>query len=286
MLWDTFRNAMFCLAHKRQLLPSNLADRVQQTLEICHYTLTLSKSETLLYSTRYTQYSDERDRVYAILNLSHDFKLEPNYSKPTKDVFKSVFLGYASTTKSLTMLRYCEMGEYEIRRHMPTWVPDWTTPNECSRLNGTRACLGTNAQTRCDGDKVLVVSGRFVATLDSITKIMSPPGFGTAQTDQIIRELMRGKTKNDSYIAGGFMIDALCRTLCGGSFAEIWLPLEPDYPKFDDSKEFVRNIMDRQESVEPRGYVEQVSEMMGRRAFFLTKNGYIGLGPESIKSGD
>lgn len=288
MLWDTFRNAMMCLSDKRQLLPSHLAIGIQQLTEICNYTHPLGNLDFLLCSTRYSQCSDERDRIYAVLNLSYDFEIEPDYSKTTEDVFKSVVLGCASTRNNLIMLRHCEMRKNQESR-VPSWVPDWTVPNECIRLECAKNYLNTKAQVRCSGENVLVVSGCLVATLDSITKIIPPTSSfssRTAQMAKMIRKLMKGKPTNNPYVAGGFMIDALCRTLCGGSFAEAWLPLEPQFPKFHESKEYVRSLMDLREPIEPSRYIDRVTEMVGARAFFKTGNGYIGLGPESIKSGD
>ena len=288
MSWDTFRNAMMCLTDKRQFLPSLLAVPTQQVTEICNYGPSLQKLDFLVCATRYARCSDERDRIYSLLNLSHDFEIEPDYSKTTEDVFKSVVLGCASTRNNLTILRHCEMGK-KRESSFPSWVPNWTVPNKCIRLEGVKNYLTTNAQTHCIGEDVLVVNGCLVATLDSITKIIPPTSSfssRTAQMSKMIRKLMRGKTKDDSYVAGGFIIDALCRTLCGGSFAEDWLPLQPQFPKFHESKEYVRNLMELGEPIEPSKYIDRVIEMVRTRAVFQAGNGYIGLGPDSIKSRD
>ena len=288
MSWDTFRTAIMCLSNKRHFLPSFLAIPTQQVTEICNYRPSLDKLDFLLCATRYARCSDERDRIYSLLNLSYDFETEPDYSKTTEDVFKSVVIGCASTRKNLTILRHCEMRKKQ-ESSLPSWVPNWTLPIKCIRLEGSKNYLTTNAQFRCIGENVLVVNGCLVATLDSITKIIPPTSSfssRTAQLRKIIRKLMRGKTKDDSYVAGGFIIDALCRILCGGTFAEDWLPLEPIFPKFHESKEYVRNLMEFGEPVEPSRFIDRVIEMVRSRAVFQTGNGYIGLGPDSIKSRD
>ena len=116
MLWQTFRNAIFCLCSKR----SNSL-RMKQVMNICDYRQSPPRLKDLLYRTRYAQCSDDRDKVYAILNLTSDFSsFEPDYSKTTRDVFKSVVLAYASSKRGLTVLSQCEM-----RENKDTSVPSW-----------------------------------------------------------------------------------------------------------------------------------------------------------------
>ena len=139
MLWHIFRNAITCLYHKQ----SNSL-QLEQLMNVCNYHQSPSRLGDLLYRTRYAQCSDERDRVYAILNISSDFsRFEPDYSKTTRDVFKSVVLAYASK-KDLTVLSQCEMRENK-EAGVPSWVPDWTMRKERRRLAHVRACSGTAA---------------------------------------------------------------------------------------------------------------------------------------------
>ena len=96
MSWNTFRNAIECLYRKQE--PSTKLERL---MNICDYDQLPSSLIDLLYYTKYAQCSDERDRVYAIMSLADDvLGLEPDYSKNTEDVFKSVILGSASTVKN------------------------------------------------------------------------------------------------------------------------------------------------------------------------------------------
>ncbi|KAL9127020.1 MAG: hypothetical protein Q9175_007817 [Cornicularia normoerica] len=286
--WDKFRNAVMCLDRKYKRLSFNLFNGLVRAFNICDYDQALMSLWELLDLTRDAQCSDGRDKVYAVLNLIDGFlELEPDYSKTTEDVFKSVVLRYASMLEDLTTLSHCEMRENKETR-VPSWVPDWTTPRECVRIYGSRACLEAKAQARCERENDLVVSGCLVATLDFVEQFPPITSFpsSTAQMCKIVGNLMRGKKENDFYVASGSMIDAVCRTLCCNHFAERYLPLQPDFPLFHESNEYMRNLIEHRDLIEYRSYVDEVNRNARGRAYFMARNGYIGLGPSSIKPGD
>ena len=281
MLWDTFRKAVVCL--HRKLPPST---QLNQAMNICDYSRLGQSLSTLLHHTRHAQCSDERDKVYAIFNLSYDFlELEPDYSETTEDVFKGVILHYALRLKDLTVLRHCEMRANNETR-VPSWVPDWTIPKKCDMIFSPRASLGTEVLARYEEQNVLVVSGCLVATLDAIEQFppISPFLYSTVQMRSIIGNLLQGK--RDSYVAGGLRINAVCRTLLCNRFAESFLPLATQLPSIQESKEHVRNLIDHRELIEPAAYLDGVMDIATGRAYFQTRSGHIGLGPSSIKAGD
>ena len=288
MLWDTFRNAMMCIQCKATTLPPNLNDGTQQVLDFSIYARSQSRLETLIYKTRYAECTDERDKIYAILNLAQgSVTLEPDYSRPTEEVFKSVVLGLATKLKDLTVLTHCEMRVNQASR-VASWVPDWTIPSEGTMISNQAACLGTQAQAHCNDQNMLVVSGCLVDTLHVVEQMPPTTTFPTRipQLGTIVRKFMRGHTEDEPYVAGGLVIDALCRTLCCNTFAGGFMPPVPDFPDLQESKEHVRNLMDPHKLVQMHRYFEGVNTMTLGRAFFRTRNGYIGLAPSSIKSGD
>lgn len=275
MLWHTFRNAILSLHYKKcSFLLS------QQLINLCAYHQLQPRLRDLLHYTRHAKFSDERDRVYAILNLTCDFfEFEPDYSKTTKDVFKSVVLTYASR-KDLTVLSQCEMRE-DRETDFPSWVPDWTKPYESNRLYGMRASSVTAAQARCDKGDVLVVSGCLIDTLDVIEQISHlTSGSSTEQMRKIVRIMIGSKAGNDTCAASDAIIDSVCRTLCGNLFAESYLPLVLSLPNTRESQKYVRGLIDTHK------YIHQVYGYTKGRASFATRNGHIGLGPQSIRAGD
>ena len=281
MLWQTFRNAIFCLCKKQR---NSL--RMKQVMNICNYRQSPPRLKNLLYRTRYAQCSDERDKVYAILNLTRDFsRFEPDYSKTTRDVFKSVVLAYISK-KDLTVLSQCEMrGNSEPC--VPTWVPDWTTPKECNKICFARACSNTKSRAGYDKENVLVVSGCLIDTLDVIKQI--PPLSSRCSTEEmrkIVRSIVGGKAENDACAASDFLVGSVCRTLSCNDFAESYLPLALEFPNTQESKAYVRALMENRELVEYDKYNDAVYASVKGRASFQTKNDHIGIGPQSIRAGD
>ena len=280
MLWHTFRKAILCLSDK------NDSSQILQLMNICEYDQSPPRLRDLLYVTRYAQCSDERDRVYAILNLTSDFsQFEPDYSMTTKDLFKSVVLAYTSRG-SLTVLSHCE-----IRGHtepcFPTWVPDWTTPRQCYPMGFPRACIGMNTQARYDGEDMLVVTGCLIDTLDVIQPIhFSAYRSSTEQMHKIVRNIMGCKAENDTFTASDSMIDSVCRTLCSNIFADHYLRLVSPLPNIQESTKYVRDLMDNQEVVDYEKYTDRVYWNLKRRASFQTRNGHIGIGPQSTRAGD
>ena len=281
MLWHTFRTAIFCL-HKKQ----NDFLQLEQLVNLCNYRQSPSRLRDLLYRTRYAQCSDERDRVYAILNLSRDFsRIEPDYSKTTRDVFKSVVLAYTSR-KDLIVLSQCEMRENN-EKGVPSWVPDWTMAKESRRLDLVRACSGTVAQARCDKENVLVVSGCLIDTVDVIQQIPPPTSrLSTEEMRKIVRNIVRVNAENDTCAASDSMIDSVCRTLCCNRFAERHLHHVPELPDTQESRKYVRDLMKSRKLVEYDKYTFQVYNNVKKRASFRTRNGHIGIGPQSIRAGD
>ena len=281
MLWPTFRIAVLCLS-----VNQTHSLQVVQLSNICNYGQSTLRLRDLLYDTRYAQCSDERDRVYAILNLTHDFsQFEPDYSKTTEDVFKSVVIAYG-TKKDLTVLSQCEMRDNRELR-VSSWVPDWTRPQKCTRLNFARACSGTKAQAHYDKEDVLVVSSCLIETLDIVERF--PPltsGSITEQMRKIVRSIVRCKTENDTCAASDSTVDSVCRTLCGNSFAESYLPFPPNLPKTQESISYTRDLMYCREPEKYDKYTHSVRQHVVGRAPFQTKNGHIGIGPQSLRAGD
>ena len=280
-LWHTFRTAIVCLYKKQSYFL-----QLEQLVNLCYYRQSPSRLRDLLHHTRYAQCSDERDRVYAILNLTYDFSgFEPDYSKTATDVFKSVVLAYTSR-KDLTVLSQCEMrGNRET--NVPSWVPDWTTPKECSMMFHARACSDTMAQARCDKENVLVVSGRLIDTVDIIEKIQPmASGHITEQMRKLVRNIVKVKAENDTCAARDSMIDSVCRTLCCNRFAERYLPLALDLPNTQESNKYIGDLIDDRALVEYDKYIYQVHKNVKGRALFQTRNGHIGMGLQSIRAGD
>lgn len=67
-----------------------------------------------------------RDKVYAILSLIVDGKLEdllPDYSVPVEELYRILAVYVINDDKNLDFLNFCAP-DHDI--HTPSWVPDWS----------------------------------------------------------------------------------------------------------------------------------------------------------------
>ena len=103
---------------------------------------------------------------------------------------------------------------------------------------------------------------------------------------KIVRIIVGGKAENDACAASDSMVDSVCRTLCCNRFAESYLPFGPEYPSTQESKQYVRDLMDNRELVNYDKYCNEVQGIVKGRASFQTRKGHIGIGPQSIRVGD
>ena len=120
----------------------------------------------LLYETRGCKCSEQRDRIYSILGLIAErdqVNIEPDYSKPIREVLEHFVLELADTQHSLDILTLCWLQDSPL--DMPTWV-NWSVPTTVNRLYYGYANANTEAQAHSAGDDVLVITGVFVTTID------------------------------------------------------------------------------------------------------------------------
>ena len=103
---------------------------------------------------------------------------------------------------------------------------------------------------------------------------------------KIVKNIVGVKAKNVTCAASDSMIDSVCRTLYCNEFAESYLPYAPDLPNTQESQKYVRDLMNNRESVEYDKHSKRLHRIVKGKASFQTRNGHIGIGPQSIRAGD
>lgn len=291
MQWETLRKAIWCLDLKRRPRNPKLYDLAFRVLNMCYYIGALSSLEYILHCTRYCNYSDPRDRIYAIMNLAHPwdvFGLEADYSKSTEEVFQNVVLSHLSTTGTLNLLRQCEISTIKAIK-VPSWVPDWTVINGCIPLPGSKACWGSKAQTLFKDKGILEVIAHCLSTIDTILGLESEPFLedNFANTlRKLVSDLRWNQWKDNAPTDDVSIMEALCRTLCCDRFAETCLPPSPGLPRFQESREYVFRVIKSNALPIYKPYYNLVNFLTEGRAFFTTVEGHIGLAPRGSTLGD
>ena len=175
MSWQDFCKAIASLLQRpnKTSIP-NLLKNIELSWQICRPKRDLML-QPILQETRDAKCSDQRDRIYGVLNLveeSNRLGIKPDYTKTTVQVFQDVMLSSVSRTRSLSLLTCCELhGE---RDDIPSWVPNWTIPKRCRKIMGTNACLNSAAQaTYNERDGCLSVIGVHVGKIQKVQQILT-----------------------------------------------------------------------------------------------------------------
>ena len=298
--WQTFRNAVFCLRHKRkknEFLGSKVYsfhNRIEMIFQLSDDT-TFVPFGRLVRQTKDSKCSDPRDRVYAVLSIldksERNIGIKPDYSQTTAQVYQDVVLRFINHFRHLMIMTSCEM--HEEPSDMPTWVPDWSVGNVAEPLWAKRACGDLSAKVEYMGNGILHVMGIYSATIKCVERMAVDKG----SSSEII-ESMRNAAPSDimygSYIGGGSMFDSYCCTLCCGTFGDWYVPPLAHFPDLQQSRATLRIMLEPGQESEadltPGGgaakYLDYSWNFCKGRSFLTTDEGYIGLGPEAAKSGD
>jgi hypothetical protein len=88
---------------------------------------------SLLSQTRFSEATDPRDKVYALLGtVKHNGSIVPNYEKTKAEVFIQTVRALIGEYEHLDILSNCQ---YRQRRPgIPSWVPDWSKSPEQNAL--------------------------------------------------------------------------------------------------------------------------------------------------------
>lgn len=87
--------------------------------------------KTHLQHSRHCEASDPRDRIYAFLNLAQKgYAIVPDYSMENTVVHAMISAArrIIEYEKTLEILEHTSRGREKLGYFMPSWVPDWTSP--------------------------------------------------------------------------------------------------------------------------------------------------------------
>lgn len=182
------RSAVMLDYQKRALRDSRLLDRWQSSKA---YNM---RFLDMLEVTQNLLYTDERDRIYAILGLPYDSfyplstalrNVQPDYSKSTTQVFIDIASLCVENYELPRVLSQKDVSR-QYTLPLPSWVPDWSWPNQLPSRSERfifpdwnflpslrEGCLPRpNASVdRLSG--TLTIRGHI---LGRVTKLLSPPG--------------------------------------------------------------------------------------------------------------
>jgi hypothetical protein len=292
--WGNFRDAILCFYTKSrpEWFHEASTDSLSSVLNVCDF----AKGSSLTYmlkQTKHCEFSDPKDRIYALLSLVRDeitIDLKPDYSKTACQIFQDVVLRELAKKGTLNLLTCCEL--QGVLEEVPSWVPDFSTPNNCNALKYACSCWRSEADAHYAGGGILKVAGVCSATVNSVEEIVSEDVvMDSARRTEVKRALKRMAalySGNGRYVGGSDMLEALCRSFCSNMFAESFIPSSDHYPQFEESRDYLLNLVQSSPESEPeyaKYVLDVVYDVIGR-SFLTTREGHIGLAPLAAKAGD
>ncbi|KAL8772645.1 MAG: hypothetical protein Q9209_002306 [Squamulea sp. 1 TL-2023] len=170
MTHEFFSNAIFYLSLHGHFDEERLKITLRKAYQLMKFIkMPRIDLEWVLYYTRSSQCSDERDRVYAVLSLVPKKKrlgIHPDYTKSVSEVFRDLFLRRLKRSSTLSMLTYCTIPNHLL--NSPTWVPDWSTNSEIEQVPLALAGLDTKAHAYYISKGILAATGVLVTEVREV----------------------------------------------------------------------------------------------------------------------
>ncbi|KAJ4376360.1 hypothetical protein N0V83_001643 [Neocucurbitaria cava] len=246
----------------------------------------------LLHDFRTRSSTDSRDKIFGLLGLvTEDLKyneLQADYSLPTDAVYRQAFIYLLQQKKSVNLL----VRAIELKRtlDLPTWIPDWTAEVDEATANIELNIIYTlhlyNASQSTQSDIVypntsnmLGVKGLLFDTVATLPEALSHDPW---PTEPRIEEYVKSLYENMGRPSGSYMgRESLARAfrrlfsmdkvvnVTGDSFLRA---TGRDYGKYPNTC-LLYPLRSHNWYLPPF-------------RFFITKKGYIGLGPRNMRVGD
>jgi hypothetical protein len=275
-----------------------------------------------LSSLRNLYASDPKDKVYAGLGLTTERLIDIDYSLETHQIYTSLAGSYITKFQNLDILDYCVFPEG--KSDLPTWVPDWRVKNHSSPFfksshhhgeGWTYAASGRRRlETSMTGSPpTLIVKGSIITTIEALGEKLHfrPPGPERTTKESIDdhwRQILQWQRIANAYLeaiakveslhihdARGHHIkypytyDTISRAFQKTLFADVRLTDENEYmSRLSDNvvdAEDMSDISKIPEAWDSRNAAALNLAITGRR-FFISRDAYIGLGPDAAEEGD
>jgi hypothetical protein len=247
----------------------------------------------LCTSTRNSQSSDPRDRVFALQTLVQPGTLtfEPNYTTTPAHVFKDTVLCMMGRPRHLEFLGLCDLTDHDV--HGPSWVPNFARlVNRIYPTLRERRCYGTLRQKPEVIDDVLFATGRTLPRIQAIYR-------GHSTNPWSIPPPLRTQMLFDLFMATGAQEDStvmknLLKALVTRYTKELLHPDQlhsrSDYLIHELTTAFAnaklcRNLIELQEQ-KLMECITGSAVLLENRDIFIDEKGHFGLCPRGSKVDD
>ena len=264
-----------------------------------------------LILSRQRKATNSRDHIYGILGVINHAGIEPDYSKPTYGLYRDLVRHSIEKDLTLDILTACKrIGPESSFR--PTWVPNrclFVPESSYLLLNHRQFChfqaggLSTPKTSFSDDSSALTVQGLHFDDIElaSPSNCLSPESkaFTVLKLDWELWASMLANSSTNAYGSLENQRRAFCATTVVGRdgegkkemFAEEgwqifwheglgWV----DQTKFSENEKAEREKKMQELVTRASGSIARGFDAGPR--FFLTRQGYMGRGPEDLRQGD
>ena len=283
----------------------------------------------LLRESRSRLSSKSVDKFYAVLGLAsevgsirgdqYDVLIEPNYAKPTDEVFRDLTRFLIVQYGNLHVLSHAGGGYSgtENNPRWPSWVPRWHE-GKPSKEYAHRNLEGIQCASKGEplvmgkprSPNMLLVKGIEVDSIQSFNERLTSYGFGTQvhqeERDFVMHawDIFQHQTRSQQsspYASPREKASAFISAMTAG-LSHGGMPIDTDpHFKRDADRWFSKHLKNKVSVTTWFEHLDRVfvpgkpdasrfheaflSACRGRR-FFVTKKGYMGMGPQNLKEGD
>ncbi|RFU25591.1 hypothetical protein B7463_g10755, partial [Scytalidium lignicola] len=245
---------------------------------------------TLLDATKFSHCFDPRDRIYAILSLlplRERMDIKPDYSKDVEYIYKDFAVRHVRRTPRLTLFHFSTLRNTTSTLNLPSWIPDLSVPNPADFIQYCDASgISEHEAAYVESTNSLRIRGLVTATITHVTEPVSH----AARVPEILAIAHTWEPLNlfaSSYVAGGALLDAFVSTLISGYTKDAVPPNSGNFLSLEDCKRaFMISVIEGKTEPSTAYYVDYLQSMLPGRAFFTTREGYIGLCPDTARPGD
>lgn len=269
----------------------------------------------LLMVTRRFKCTRSVDRIYALLGIKtsdtdpdeEKFYMAPDYGKDKEDVYEEFAVRVINTSRDMTLLSAVQHGPH-ISESTKSWVPQWDKRYTRTIVSAHAPGVEFSASRHLEQappsfhDPTLIVHGLEVEIIDRMSEI-TPERRILASEHRRIQELWTAMAAPlQSYPDRSDLATVFSWTLTAG---KDWLgnTVQDGASHLADFAAFVQQNFDPEirESLEildilahgscsgegdADRYTEAMYYCLCLRRFFVTKKGYIGIGPACMQEGD
>jgi hypothetical protein len=311
--WTTFRHAMYCIFTKPSAdsdlirAMENLGpdykipftnERLKHVVDLIDYGGNYMDLGQRIFLARYSECSDARDRIFAVMSLLYEdewWDFDPDYTKSKDEVYEDATYSYIEAAGDLECLAYCGGGNLAAGGDgLPSWVPRWdqlhAVPSTFS--TGNAACMSWPCFRRetMPAGSILHVKGLAVDTVKiayEYTELSAVRLRTLVELRRLLRLVVDLLCDNDN------VRSALNRTLIGRDSQDLSEPPNMSLPTEKDQREALDTLLsddvsdaDCEDILTVRHYLRQVIPYCRHRALFVTNTDQIGLGPWALKPDD